>query len=566
MFEMENIFKKLKTIRSISLKNLKEYEDLIISLYKALVEYKKNCPAENLENFLSKYLSSDLVEEFESLVRDLKNIQLPDLYTFLIEVEKKNIRLLHHTYPIEILELVNSLLEIEGGSSIYNPYPDAYGFAYWFSKHNRATVITVDPYETEIPNLLNTKLSSKINFSFKEPLCVTDNKLYDYSISFVWKSERVSLNCGENKEINGWKEILLLKHLLSLTRKKLLIFLPSSFLTRIQKEFVEIRKTILQYLESVILLPANVFFSSTNDYCILVLNKIKNCKDRKVLFADLSSFYEISSFGMKNVLNYKESISVLKDNNDRYNKYRTQISFSELKNLDSYCRLHPSLYLKHNLHYFKLLNNLKNTIKLNKVANIIASPFAKTTIKQLRGRELSIFELQITDIPESGIIKKASVRKRRIFNLEEYKNAVIKPNDILLSVRGTVGKVGIVFDVPKDEIWVPSQTLVIIRPYYGKFDPHALFVFLRSRLGQFLLKRAKSGEIQGFISIKLLKELEIPEFSREQQIKLKEQFKKELDNYKLIENLKKKMEEEREEQIETLIKSSYDWKSTSNIK
>ena len=558
MFKVEKVLKKLKSIQNISLKNLQEYENLIISIYKALVEYKKNYPAANPENCLSRYLPSDIAEEFKPLVRNLKLIQLPDLYTFLLEIEKKSIHLLHRTYPIEILKLINSLLEIENGSSVYNPYPDAYGFAYWFSRHSRATVITVDPYKTEIPVLLNTKLSSKIEFSFKEPLCITDNESYDYSISFVWKSERISLSCEENREISGWKEILLLKHLLSISRKKTLIFLPSSFLIRIQKEFVEIRKTILQYLESIILLPANIFYSSTHAYCIVVLNKNKNCKDRKVLFADLSKFYEISSFGMKNILNYGEAVNVLKGNNNSHSNYRTQISVSELKNLDSYYRLHPLLYLKRNLKYFKLINNLKNTKKLKEIADIIAAPFAKTTIKQLRGKELSVFELQTTDIPESGIVSKASIRKRKIFNLKEYRNAVIKPNDILLSVRGTIGKLGIVSDVPKDEIWIPSQTLVIIRSHYEKLDPHALFIFLRSELGQFLLERTKSGEIQEFISMKLLKELKIPKFSIKQQVKLKEQFRKELENYKLIENLREKIEKEREDMIETLIKSAYD--------
>lgn len=559
MVGIETIIRKIKDIKNSNLKSLQEYESLIISLYKSLAEFKRDLSTANLKKYLSKYLPLDSIEELQPLIKNFKYFQLPDLYTFLLEIEKRNISLLHHTYPVEFLKLINFILKVEDNSLIYNPFPDAYGFAYWFSKRSRATVITVDPYETEIPDLLNGELPSKIRFSFKDPLCVDGSKSYDYSISFVWKSERVSISCGKGRKVNGWKEILLLKHLISLTKKKCVVILPSSFLSRIRREFVETRKDILQYLESVILLPANIFYSSTLNYCILVFSRDTRFKREEVLFADLSDFYEISSFGMKNILSYKKIINVLKSSSDD-NGSCVKVSKTELGKLDGYYRLHPSLYLKRNLRYFKLVSRLRKTIKLKKIADIIASPFVKTTVKQLRGKELSVFEIQITDIPENGIINKASVRKRRVFNLEEYKNAVIKPNDILLSVRGAIGKLGIVLDVPKDEIWVPSQTLVIIRSHYEKLDPHALFVFLRSELGQFLLERAKSGEVQDFISMKLLREMEIPEFSGSQQFELKKQFKKEIENYKRIDDLKEKIEKEREEKIEGLIKSFHSQK------
>lgn len=562
MVEIEELVKKIKSIKSLSIRNLNEQEKLLILLYKTLLELNKKYRSfprssskihADVKNFLSRFFPKEIAKELAPLLGKLGRIEIPNLYDFLLEIEKRKIHLLHPCYPYEILELGMLVLEPEENTTIYNPYPDAYGFAYWFSKHKNASVFTKDPYETEIPVLLNESLNSKIKYSFKEPLC-DEEKKFDYSISFVWKSKQVSVKCN-GKEVKDWSEVLILKHLLSVTRKKIVVFLPSSFITRIRSNFSSIRKDILQYLKSVILLPGNIFYNTVSSYCMLILDleRFQKHSDNQILLIDASSFFEVSDFGRKNILKHRKILEILKDK--KQTEYSVILSSSQVERFDEYCRLHPRLYLKENLKFINLTNRIRK-INLGSLVGIIASPFIRNTLKQSKGKELQIFELQITDIPEDGIIKRASLRKRKIFNKEEYSNSIVRPGDILLSVRGVIGKVGFVFDVPKDEIWIPSQTLVILRPKPEKMDPLALFVFLRSKLGQFLIESAKSGEALDYIPIKTLSNIEIPNFNEQQQNLLREFFVKEREYYSLIEETRKKIKEERERIVENLINSN----------
>ena len=559
MLTIDELAKRIRRIRGIGIKTLNDREELLLSLYKMLLKLSKKGfnsseayeVSNSIKGLLPGPLAEEVAKEFSPLLEGSEKLEVPNLYDFLVELEKRKIRLLHPCYPYEVLKLGVSALNPEEDATVYNPYPDAYGFAYWLSKHRKVSVFTEDPYKTEIPRILNENSNLSIKYSFGEPICSRDRK-FDYSISLVWQSKQVSKKCKE-EEVKGWSEILTLNHLLKVSRKRIVAFFPSSFLTRIRGNFSSMRSEILQYLDAVVLLPGNIFYSTVSSYCMLVLDMQKTCrnKDSEILFVDASSFFEIGDFGRKNVLQYERVLEVLKDK--RETRHSVKLPAYQVKKLDKYCRLHPRFYLKENLDSIRLVSEARK-VNLGSLVKVIASPFIRNTLKQSKGRELLISELQIMDIPEDGVIKEASVRRRRVFNEEEYKDSIIQPKDILLSVRGVVGKVGIVLDVPEDEIWVPSQTLVILRAEPGKVDPLALFVFLRSEVGQFLLQSAKSGEVLDYIPLRTLSSIEIPLLNEEQQKTLREFFKGERKRYSSIEEIKGKISRDRKTLIEKLFK------------
>jgi type I restriction enzyme M protein len=88
------------------------------------------------------------------------------------------------------------------------------------------------------------------------------------------------------------------------------------------------------------------------------------------------------------------------------------------------------------------------------------------------------------------------------------------PGDIVLTIRGSTGKVGIVPDhVPKPGTggWVAGSSATVLRAKsVASVDPKALFLLLRSSLGQDLLKTITSGSTIPMVTLRDLLRLEVP--------------------------------------------------------
>ena len=88
----------------------------------------------------------------------------------------------------------------------------------------------------------------------------------------------------------------------------------------------------------------------------------------------------------------------------------------------------------------------------------------------------------------------------------------VKPNDIVLVVKGSAGKVGIVSSSapgPGNGGWVIGQSAIILRVDSDLIDPKSLFTYLRANIGQSLLKNITADSTIPFIKLSDLKELKI---------------------------------------------------------
>ena len=83
---------------------------------------------------------------------------------------------------------------------------------------------------------------------------------------------------------------------------------------------------------------------------------------------------------------------------------------------------------------------------------------------------------------------------------------LIQPGDVLLCIRGALGKVAIASnDFSIDEPWIASASAIILRPASKAYDPRLLFLYLRSELGQELLKKLACGATVPMVQMKDLK-------------------------------------------------------------
>ena len=123
---------------------------------------------------------------------------------------------------------------------------------------------------------------------------------------------------------------------------------------------------------------------------------------------------------------------------------------------------------------------------------------------------LEVLEIGAADIPNRGFIDNPSraVLLGDVMPNDNY----AKSNDIVLIVKGSTGKVGIVpssVPEPGKGGWVIGQSAIILRVVSDLIDPHSLFTYLRSNLGQSLLKSITSGSTIPFIKFSDLKELQV---------------------------------------------------------
>ena len=149
------------------------------------------------------------------------------------------------------------------------------------------------------------------------------------------------------------------------------------------------------------------------------------------------------------------------------------------------------------------------TIVLGEVAEIIRP------LPLLRdGEGIGVYEVGAGDLPPYGYIDRASravtveagIAKR---NAHQF----LKPFDVVLIIKGSVGKVGIVpADCPPagEGGWVASQSAIVLRD--RRKDPleaHALVVQLRSVVGQELLKMITSGASIPLIQVRELQQMRL---------------------------------------------------------
>ena len=120
------------------------------------------------------------------------------------------------------------------------------------------------------------------------------------------------------------------------------------------------------------------------------------------------------------------------------------------------------------------------------------------------------FEVGAADLPEFGYITKPG-RQVKVDPSARSADQYLRPYDIVLIVKGSVGKVGIVPAVLPDRgRWVAGQSAIVLRVQpFSRIDPRALFAQLRSPLGQEMLSGIVSGATIQLIQLKELRKLAV---------------------------------------------------------
>jgi len=465
--------------------------------------------------------------------------------------------------PVELASLMVRLTVGDGQLSVYCPWEYSGQFIAALMRDD-VRLYAEAPVPSPLPALLSLFREAPTALVLSDPLrsptAIKGGHLekFDATLSFP------PMGMQSNDEV-AWRDLygrfpiqkatstgLIVQHVLAQTDGTAAIIVPNSFLFGPGKDR-EVREYLLDKgcVEAVIALPAGLYRSANVSTALLLLNV--KAKHRHVGFVDASQPYFQQSVGKGHVTlantdaiwvfcrsmrefagphgprGLDESLAVVVPNEEiLHNGASLQV--------DRYVMASEQRDLQARL-------DTVRTTHLEDVAEIF-NPVPNKDRNSDAAAAITVYEVGAADLPQAGYItapeKTVSIQlsSRRSGSAEDV---FLRPGDVLLIVKGSVGKVGIVPDavpVSGSERWIAGQSSVVLRSRNGRGDLRALGLWLRSADGQQLLAGIKSGATIPMMSIQTLRKFKVPVLTEEWARRAIQVLEQEADIQRQIETLK----------------------------
>jgi type I restriction enzyme M protein len=199
------------------------------------------------------------------------------------------------------------------------------------------------------------------------------------------------------------------------------------------------------------------------------------------------------------------------------NKYAVQVKVDELAANDFNLAV-DRYVIDAEIRRQRQLLDRQNTVPLGDLADLYRPQPFKPTPEHRRpptGQIITMREVATGDIHD-GVVKRPD-KKIDVWagDVDQIERIILRPGDILISVKGKVGVAGVVpDDAPKDifDAWTAGQSFVIARLRQSTpiDDPAVLARYLASAFGQAQLQALAGGATVPLIPMNDLKRLPIP--------------------------------------------------------
>ncbi len=183
------------------------------------------------------------------------------------------------------------------------------------------------------------------------------------------------------------------------------------------------------------------------------------------------------------------------------------------------------------------------TIRLSEVASLLRLPPGVKDEKIKKGGK-RVRSISITDIPEAGYLSDVesliTLSTEKFASLKKY---VIQPFDLVMSIQGTVGTVGVVPEKFTGN-WMANISLLVVRFRETKQEQAiALCIYLKSKRGRDLIRKLQKGDTIKRINVKEFAAVQIPELSAEVKKASTSAFKEEINIKARIDDLYQSMQD-----------------------
>ena len=425
-------------------------------------------------------------------------------------------------------------------AELYAPFSTSYQIAYHTDKKVFAESHE-DKLTIEIIKILdNLDIEYKKTDALEHPAYLENNKLreFDCTVSFppfalknksdIFKHD--IYNRFKTYQGKGFLDVAYFEHILASTKRKAVVLMAAGFTFRggVEEKF---RKYLIEnnYVEAVVELPSNILNGTGILSTFFIIDKEK--KNNNVYFLGLKDKQFITKKGRKYLLNnIDEIVEIYKDCKELEN-ISSLVSSNEICENNYSLSVARYIFSKEDLKIRKILNEY-NREALQNIASIKKSP----VIKNEKEGE-AIYEITPSDFKTFGFtLECGKIKYTKQYGIID----TLMPNDILISMKGTVGKIAIIGELKAPMIASPNIQIIRIENK-NIIEPKVLYMFLKSNMGQSLLKQLSTGTTMPQITTKDIKALEIPILERTKQEEIIKKFYKEVNLFKEIESIEEKI-------------------------
>jgi len=482
--------------------------------------------------------------EIQTLIEFLDDKKFPKVNECLFYLQNKEYLTSYEIGKLSIKLLREDRNKID---EIYLPYPTNFSI----SDFTDAKIYSesFNPYLEFIALLIKIIEKKELEYELTDilqtPTYINDDKSlkqFSYVVSFA------PMNFYSDKTIedkyNRFKypikkslDVAFFENALSHTKEKAIVLMPMGFAFRslIEKDFREYLVSN-NYIDAIINLPSHLHSGTTIGSILLVIDK--NRKEKDILFIELKDKNFVKKVSRKITLSNIDKIASIYHNKEEIKNISILVG-QDLIAQNDYSFATDRYFINEKLVALQKSLEEYNLVKLSKIAEIKKSQQVKD-----EGEGFDFHELQQSDFCKSGYTTIASRARKNSSQITRINSYELKENDIVISVKGNAGKVAIIGDIK--ETIVAAQTLLIVRlnsKLYSKKDAIALYMFLKSQLGQTLLDSLKAGSNIAQIPTDSIKNLKIPKFNQEKIEQLNKKFIKEQELYKQIDELENQIKE-----------------------
>ena len=163
--------------------------------------------------------------------------------------------------------------------------------------------------------------------------------------------------------------------------------------------------------------------------------------------------------------------------------------------------------------------------------------------------DVIIREALLSDIQETGYLAEPSRQKRILRgDLQHARRQALSKGDIVISIKGTVGSVGIVPesapDASDDEFWTAGQSFLILKAR-SSYAIEVLYEYLTNDIVRSHLASLASGNTVPMLNINELRSLQVPILTEDQNQTVKQAFYMRQERFEAIDTLRNQVAEER---------------------
>jgi type I restriction enzyme M protein len=305
--------------------------------------------------------------------------------------------------------------------------------------------------------------------------------------------------------------VLAVRQLLAVTRTRIVVAVPNGLLFSSGAEN-NLREDLLRrgLLRAVVALPGGLLSGTSLALTVMVIDQAGGIDAVRFVNADTQRFKKVVSRTRSALTDPHGLASLcLSETEDP-----DVVSVSVQDLLKNGAQLQVNRYvLPQAIARAQAILATVKTVKLEELVEFLRAPPITGEAESEIGDGMStvVREVGATDLPKFGYV--TTPGRRVLVGPSAVDDQALRRGDIILVVKGSVGKVGIVsahVDADDTDLWIASQSAIVLRVRDpSRMDPRALFMQLRSPLGQQLLKGIVSGATIPLIQLKELRKLPV---------------------------------------------------------